>query len=45
LPGFTIRSATDEDIDSVLSLWKDAGGPRGATDSRESLLGLLATDG
>ena len=41
----TIRSATEQDIELVLSLWDAAGGPPSVTDTREGLLALLASDG
>jgi ribosomal protein S18 acetylase RimI-like enzyme len=41
---FTIRSAADQDIDSVLSLWRRAEGPPTVTDTREGLRCLIATD-
>lgn len=44
MPAWTIRSATEEDIASVLSLWKTAGTPPGVSDTRTGLLDLLAAD-
>lgn len=41
----TIRCATAQDIEPVLSLWDAAGGQPSITDTREGLLGLLASDG
>ncbi|HYM54099.1 MAG TPA: GNAT family N-acetyltransferase [Solirubrobacteraceae bacterium] len=40
----TIRSATEQGIDAVLSLWDTAGGPPSVTDTREGLRRLMATD-
>jgi ribosomal protein S18 acetylase RimI-like enzyme len=40
----TIRSATDQDIDSVLSLWGRAGSLPSVTDTHDGLLRLLAAD-
>jgi ribosomal protein S18 acetylase RimI-like enzyme len=45
LPDWTIRSATEEDIASVLGLWETAGGPASVSDTREGLSHLLACDG
>jgi ribosomal protein S18 acetylase RimI-like enzyme len=42
LPGPSIRSATVEDIASVLSLWEAAGSPPTVSDSVEGLSSLLA---
>jgi hypothetical protein len=42
---FTIRAATERDIDPVLCLWDVAGGPPSVTDTRDGLVGLLASDG
>ena len=41
---WTIRSAIEEDIQSVLDLWVAAGSPPSVTDSRDRLTGLLAAD-
>jgi ribosomal protein S18 acetylase RimI-like enzyme len=45
LPGLTIRSASERDIEPVLCLWEMAGHVPSVTDTREGLLGLLASDG
>lgn len=39
-----IRSATDQDIDTVLISWDTAGGPSSATDTREGLACLMDID-
>jgi ribosomal protein S18 acetylase RimI-like enzyme len=44
LSGWTIRSATEQDFESVLALWDAAGGPPSVTDTREGLHRLLATN-
>jgi ribosomal protein S18 acetylase RimI-like enzyme len=44
LSGLTIRSATEQDIEPVLCLWKATGAIPSVTDTREGLLGLLASD-
>jgi ribosomal protein S18 acetylase RimI-like enzyme len=44
LPDWTIRSATEGDIASVLRLWEAAGSPPSVSDTREGLSRLLATD-
>jgi ribosomal protein S18 acetylase RimI-like enzyme len=44
LPDWTIRSATEADIESVLRLWAAAGGPRSVGSTRDGLSRLLATD-
>lgn len=44
LAQWTIRSATDEDIESVLSLWAIAYDPPWATDTAKALSALLAAD-
>jgi ribosomal protein S18 acetylase RimI-like enzyme len=41
---WTIRSATEEDIEAVLGLWAAAGSLPSVTDSRDGLTQLLATD-
>jgi ribosomal protein S18 acetylase RimI-like enzyme len=41
---WTIRSATEADIESVLRLWVTAGSPASVTDTREGLSRLLAAD-
>ncbi len=41
---WTIRSAIEEDIQSVLDLWVAAGSLPSVTDSRDGLTGLLAAD-
>jgi ribosomal protein S18 acetylase RimI-like enzyme len=40
----TIRSATGQDIDTVLSLWGRAGSPPSVTDTHDGLLRLIAVD-
>lgn len=44
LASWTIRDATDDDVEPVLHLWATAGGPPGVSDTREALAGLLATN-
>jgi len=44
LSGLTIRSASEREIEPVLSLWEAAGGTPSVTDTHEGLLGLLASD-
>jgi ribosomal protein S18 acetylase RimI-like enzyme len=44
LPGWTIRSATKEDIASVLGLWAVADSPPTVSDSPDGLARLLAAD-
>jgi ribosomal protein S18 acetylase RimI-like enzyme len=44
VPDWTIRSATEADIEPVLSLWVAAGGPPSVGSTREGLARLLATD-
>jgi GNAT superfamily N-acetyltransferase len=44
VPDWTIRSATEQDIEQVLFLWNAAGGPPTVTDTREGLRCLLAAD-
>jgi ribosomal protein S18 acetylase RimI-like enzyme len=39
-----IRSAIEQDIKPVLSLWDAAGSPPSVTDTREGLMRLVATD-
>jgi len=41
---WTIRSAIEEDVQSVLDLWAAAGSPPSVTDSLDGLTGLLAAD-
>jgi ribosomal protein S18 acetylase RimI-like enzyme len=41
---WTIRSATEADIESVLRLWAAAGGPPTVGSTREGLSRLIATD-
>ena len=41
---WTIRSATEADIEAVLDLWAAAGGPPSVGTTREGLSRLLATD-
>jgi ribosomal protein S18 acetylase RimI-like enzyme len=44
LSGLTIRSATAQDIEPVLCLWEAARAMPSVTDTRDGLLGLLASD-
>jgi ribosomal protein S18 acetylase RimI-like enzyme len=44
LSDWTIRSATEDDIEPVLALWAAAGSAPGVTDTREGLARLLAHD-
>jgi ribosomal protein S18 acetylase RimI-like enzyme len=44
VPDWTIRSAAEQDIASVLSLWQAAGGLPTVTDTHEGLMRLLAAD-
>jgi len=44
VPDWTIRSATEEDIGAVLSLWDTAGSLPSVSDTREGLACLLAAD-
>ncbi len=44
LPDWTIRSAGEEDIASVLDLWAAAGSPPSVSDSPDGLARLLAAD-
>jgi ribosomal protein S18 acetylase RimI-like enzyme len=44
VPDLTIRSATEQDIEEVLSLWKAAGSLPSVSDTREGLSCLLAAD-
>jgi hypothetical protein len=44
LPDWMIRSATEQDIAPVLSLWVTAGGPPSVSDTHEGLSRLLAAD-
>jgi ribosomal protein S18 acetylase RimI-like enzyme len=44
LPAWTIRNATDEDVQSVLHLWATAGGTPSVSDTPEALSLLLAGD-
>jgi ribosomal protein S18 acetylase RimI-like enzyme len=44
LPGWRIRSATREDISSVLALWEAAGGPAIVGAHTEGLSALLESD-
>jgi ribosomal protein S18 acetylase RimI-like enzyme len=45
LADWTIRSATEKDLASVLDLWETTGGPVSVSDTREGLSHLLAYDG
>jgi ribosomal protein S18 acetylase RimI-like enzyme len=44
LSDLTIRNATEQDIEPVLSLWDATSAPPSVTDTREGLLSLLARD-
>ena len=44
MPDFTIRNATERDIDAVLRLWEVAGSTPTVTDNHVGLQRLLATD-
>jgi len=44
LPSWTIRDATDSDLEPVLDLWVTEGVPPSVSDTREALEGLMATD-
>jgi ribosomal protein S18 acetylase RimI-like enzyme len=44
LPGLTIRSATEGDIDDVLQLWHDAASIPTVSDTAEALIKLLELD-
>jgi ribosomal protein S18 acetylase RimI-like enzyme len=44
LPSWTIRDATDLDLEPVLELWVTEGVPPSVSDTREALEGLMATD-
>jgi ribosomal protein S18 acetylase RimI-like enzyme len=44
LPGWSIRSASRPDLESVLDLWRRAGGPPGVSDTLEALALLLERD-
>ena len=44
VPEWMIRSATQQDIEPVLSLWDAAGSLPSVTDTREGLMRLVATD-
>lgn len=41
---WAIRAGVEADIPSVLSLWREAGGPPSTTDTESALRGLLARD-
>jgi ribosomal protein S18 acetylase RimI-like enzyme len=43
LPAWTIRSATEDDLQSVLHLWASAGGTPSVSDTPEALSLLLAS--
>jgi ribosomal protein S18 acetylase RimI-like enzyme len=45
LPGFTIRTATLQDIGAVLALWREAGAHETVGAHRDGLARLLASDG
>ena len=42
--GWSIRSASEADIATVLALWRQAGGPATATDDEEAVRALLERD-
>jgi ribosomal protein S18 acetylase RimI-like enzyme len=44
MPELTIRDASERDIDSVLDLWRTAGGVPGVSDTPAGLMCLLAAD-
>jgi ribosomal protein S18 acetylase RimI-like enzyme len=44
LPSWTIRYATESDLEPVLHLWATEGVPPSVSDTREALVGLMATD-
>lgn len=44
MPDWTIRCASEHDIEQVLSLWDAAGSAETVTDARDGVLGLLDAD-
>lgn len=44
MPDWTIRHASEHDIERVLSLWDAAGSAETVTDTRDGVLGLLDAD-
>jgi hypothetical protein len=44
VPNWTIRHASEQDIERVLSLWRAAGSAEIVTDTRDGVLGLLDAD-
>jgi ribosomal protein S18 acetylase RimI-like enzyme len=44
LASWTIRDATESDLEPVLRLWATEGVPPGVSDTRDALEGLIATD-
>jgi ribosomal protein S18 acetylase RimI-like enzyme len=44
LAGWSTRNGSEQDIAAVLELWRSAGGPAGATDTRAALEHLLRHD-
>jgi hypothetical protein len=44
VPGWTIRHASERDVEQVLALWDAAGSAETVTDTREGVLGLLDAD-
>jgi ribosomal protein S18 acetylase RimI-like enzyme len=44
VPDWTIRHASEQDVEQVLALWDAAGSAETVTDTREGVLGLLDAD-
>jgi ribosomal protein S18 acetylase RimI-like enzyme len=44
VPDWTIRPASEHDVERVLALWETAGSAETITDTREGVLGLLDAD-
>lgn len=44
VPDWTIRTASEQDIEQVLALWNAAGSAETVTDTRDGVLGLLHAD-
>jgi ribosomal protein S18 acetylase RimI-like enzyme len=44
VPGWTIRHASERDVEQVLALWDAAGSTETVTDTRDGVLGLLDAD-
>jgi ribosomal protein S18 acetylase RimI-like enzyme len=44
VPDWTIRHASEHDVERVLALWNAAGSAETVTDTREGVLGLLGAD-